>query len=177
MEIPFRKSKNITIYLAGFLLTMAGLFLVFMPPKTEHPIMGSPLFFGVVSGLFFLGAWKLIITAWHRTKNKKPGMRINEEGLEDFTSKINEGFISWSEVANLEIKEVVSSKFVVVYLHKPEQYMAQQKDGWRKKQLEDRYANYGSPYCVSTTSLQTNTKALFEVLEEYKSKYEMKTIV
>lgn len=176
MEIPFRKSKNITIYLAGFLLVIAGLFLVFMPPETTHPILGNPLFLGVIAGIFFFGAWKLVHTAWRRTKSNMPGMRINEEGMEDFSSKINDGFLSWSKVANLEIKEVVSSKFVVVYLHKPEQYIAQQKSGWRKKQLEDRYANYGSPYCVSTSSLQTNTKALFELLEAYKMKYDNKAI-
>lgn len=176
MEISFRKSKNITIYLAGFLLVVAGLFLVFMPPNTSHPILGSQLFLGVVAGLFFVGAWRLVVTAWRRTKNNKPGMRVNEEGLQDFTSKINEGFLSWSEVEKLAIKEVVSSKFIVVYLHKPEQYLTQQKAGWRKNQLEDRYANYGSPYCISTNSLQTNTKALFELLEDYKSKYDLKTI-
>lgn len=176
MEIPFRKSKNITIYLAVLLLVVAASFLIFMPPENAHPVLGTPLFFGIIAGLLFLGAYKLFITAWRRTKSKKPGMLVNEEGIEDFTSKINEGFLSWSEVAKLEIKEVVSSKFVVVYLHKPEQYLARQKSGWRKSQLEERYTNYGSPYCVSSSSLQTNTKALFEVLEDYKSKYDIKTI-
>lgn len=172
MEIPFRKSKNISIYLSGFLLVLVALFFIFMPPTTAHPVLGSPIFFGVLAGFLLVAAWRLFQTAWHRMVSKKPGMRVNEQGLEDFSSKINQGFISWSEVEKLEIKEVVSSKFIVIYLHNPEHYINMQKDGWRKRQLIDRYKNYGSPFCVTTSSLETNTKALFELLKEYKAKYD-----
>ncbi len=172
MDIPFRKSKNITIYLAGFLLLMAALFLIFMPPSSPHPVLGSPLFFGVIAGLFVIGAIKLFFTAWKRTKSKLPAMQINKKGFEDFTSKINKGFIPWDKVSGLEIKEVVSSKFIVVYLKDPEAYLQAQKASWRKEQLVDRYKNYGSPFCVATNAMQTNTKALFEILEKYKSEYD-----
>ncbi|HLS12283.1 MAG TPA: STM3941 family protein [Flavobacteriaceae bacterium] len=171
MEIPFRKSKNIGIYMAGFLLVLVALFFIFNPPKTLHPVLGSPIFFGALAGILLVAAWRLFQTAWHRMVSKKPGMRVNEQGLEDFSSKINQGFISWSEVDKLEIKEVVSSKFIVVYLNNPEHYINSQKDGWRKRQLIDRYKNYGSPYCVATTSLETNTKALYDLLEEYKTRF------
>src|SRR5699024_6721235 len=176
MEIPFRKSKNISIYLSGFLLVLVALFFIFMPPTTAHPVLGSPIFFGVLAGFLLVAAWRLFQTACHRMVSKKPGMRVNEQGLEDFSSKINQGFVSWSEVEKLEINEVVSSKFIVVYLHKPEQYINKQKEGWRKQQLIDRYRNYGSPYCVTTTSLETSTKALFELLEEYKARFDNNAI-
>lgn len=172
MEIPFRKSKNTSIYIAGFLLVLVALFFIFMPPTAAHPILGSPIFFGVLGGLLLVAAWRLFQTAWHRIKSKKPGMRVDDKGIEDFSSRINQGLIPWSDVDGFEIKEVVSSKFIVVYLHKPEQYINQQKDGWRKNQLLDRYKNYGSPYCVTTSALQTNTKSLFELLKEQKSKYD-----
>lgn len=176
MEIPFRKSKNVTLYLAGFLLILAAMFLLFMPPLVAHTVFGSSLFFGIIAILFLASAFKLIQIAWRRTNSRSPGMLVNAKGIEDFTSKINEGFLSWSEVADFEVKEVVSSKFIVVYLHNPEQYLSSQKKGWRKNQLLDRYKNYGSPYCVATTSLQTNTKALYELLKEYKSQYDAKAI-
>lgn len=172
MEIPFRKSKNIGIYLAGFLLVLVALFFIFMPPIAPHPILGSPIFFGILAGLLLMAAWRLFQTAWHRLKSTKPGMRINKQGMEDFSSKINQGFVSWSQVEKFEVKEVVSSKFIVVYLHHPEQYINSQKHGWRKQQLIDRYKNYGSPFCVTTSSLETNTKALFELLEKYKTQYD-----
>lgn len=174
MEIPFRKSKNIGIYLAGFLLVLVALFFIFMPPVTPHPILGSPIFFVILGGLLLVAAWRLFQTAWHRIKSKKPGMRVDDKGIEDFSSKINQGLIPWSEVGKFEVKEVVSSKFIVVYLNNPEQYINQQKDGWRKNQLLDRYKSYGSPYCVTTSSLETNTNALFELFEKQKSKYELR---
>lgn len=172
MEIPFRKSKNISIYIAGFFFVLVALFFIFMPPKTAHPVLGSPIFFGILGGLLLAAAWKMFQTAWHRIKSKKPGMRVDDNGIEDFSSRINLGLIPWSEVDAFEIKEVVSSKFIVVYLHHPEPYINQHKDGWRKNQLLDRYKNYGSPYCVSTSALETNTKTLFEFLKEQKSKYD-----
>src|SRR5690625_1588883 len=176
MEVPFRKSKNISIYLSGFLLVLVALFFIFMPPTTAHPVLGSPIFFGALAGILLVAAWRLFQTAWHRMVSKKPGLRVNDQGLQDFSSRINQGFISWSEVEKLEIKEVVSSKFIVVYLTNPEQYINFQKDGWRKRQLIDRYENYGSPYCIATTSLETNTKALFVLLEEYKTRFNEKAI-
>lgn len=174
MEIPYRKSKNLSIYLAGVLLFIAALFLIFMPPTTPHPILGSPVFFGIISGLLLFSSWRLFRTAWQRNKSKSWAMLINEEGLQDFSSRINKGFIHWKEVAGLEIKEVVSSKFIVVYLQDPETYLANQKKGWRKEQLIDRYTHYGSPYCISVAAMHTNTKALFEALEKYRLEYKEK---
>lgn len=172
MEIPFRKSKNISIYIAGSLLVLVALFFIFMPPTTTHPVLGSPTFFGILAGLLLAAAWKMFQTAWRRIKSKKPGMRVDEKGIEDFSSRINQGLLLWKDVDKFEIKEVVSSKFIVVYLNDPEQYINQQRDGWRKNQLIDRYKSYGSPFCVTTSALETNTKSLFELLEEQKSNYD-----
>lgn len=169
MEIPYRKSKNTTLYLAGCLLSIAGLFLIFNPPQTTHSLLSNPMYMGFIAGFLFLGAWKFVSTA--RKRSKGFGMRVTENGIEDFTSKMNKGqVLSWEKVAKLEIKEVVSSKFIVVYLHDPEAYIDSQEDDWLKKQLRSRLAEYGSPYCVSTASLQTNTKALFELFESYTTK-------
>ena len=176
MEIPYRKSKNITLFIAGFLLIIAGLFLIFNPPSNSHPILGNPMFLGFIAGLFFIGTWKLVSTAWRRTKSKAAGMRVDELGLEDFTNKMNIGHLSWDKVSKLEVKEVVSSKFIVVYLHDPEAYISSQDDDWRKRQLRSRLSDYGSPYCVSTSSLQTNTSALFDLLQEYKLKFDGRSI-
>src|SRR5690625_7134512 len=107
MEIPFRKSKNIGIYMAGFLLVLVALFFIFNPPKTLHPVLGSPIFFGALAGILLVAAWRLFQTAWHRMVSKKPGMRVNEQGLEDFSSKINQGFISWSEIGRASCREKV----------------------------------------------------------------------
>lgn len=171
MDIPFRKSRNITIYLASLLMLIASLFLLFMPPTTTHPILGSKVFFGLISLLFLLFSWKLFSTAWKRNHKTVPAMQITGIGIEDFSSPFNKGFISWEDISGFEIKEVVNSKFIVVYLKSPEDYLNLQKKGWRKKQLQDRYINYGSPYCITTSTMRTNTKALFEILEKYRMDY------
>lgn len=165
MEIPFRKSKNTTLYIAGALMAIAGLFLIFDPPATSHPVLSNPMFLGFIAGLLFLGTWKSVSTA--RSRNKSIGMRVDAQGIEDFASKMNKGVLAWDKVSKLEIKEVVSSKFIVVYLRDPQAYIESQDDDWRKRQLRTRLRDYGSPYCVSTNSLQTNTKALFDLLESY----------
>lgn len=96
--------------------------------------------------------------------DNKPGLILNDEGLYDNSSAVSGHFIKWSEIIRLDVEQVQSTKFVLIYVSKPNDYFAQ-ANKFKRFWLRANDKMYGTPLSISATSLQCDFDELLELIE------------
>ncbi|SEG04355.1 STM3941 family protein [Sphingobacterium lactis] len=172
IEIPLSKRKMILTLLGACVFVVLGGLFVLNPQKFTSIIMRNPiviLISGIASILFFgiVG-----ISIFRKLLDKKPGLIINHEGVNDNSSGVSAGFIPWSDIREIKVSHVFNQKFLLFIVNNPEDYLDKIKNPLKRSAMKMNYKSYGSPISISSTVLQTNfddlSKVLVEKLKTYK---------
>jgi hypothetical protein len=166
MEIQFRKTNLIIACLGSLIFVGIGIWLAF---GINHPTF-LQILVGVLSMLFFgltgaISIGKLLDT--------RPGLIINDQGIQDNSSGVAGGFLAWEQIVGIETKQVKGQSFVQIFLKDPEQYLAQAK-GWRKQLQKLNYEWYGTPINISANSLIISHSELRHILTTHLKAYQQK---
>lgn len=115
--------------------------------------LASIAFFGMCSAY---GFFKIF--------DSKPGLILNHEGLYDNSSTVSGHFIKWSDITRLDVEQVQKTKFILIYVSKPNDYLAQ-ANRFKRFWLRANDKMYGTPVSISATSLQCDFDELLELIE------------
>ena len=165
IEIPLSK-RNLAFMLlgaAGFVV--AGLLLLFLPENfglfTGRPVVLRIV--GLVSVLFFglMGYW-----IGRRFLADQPGLRIDEQGITDYSSGTSIGLIEWADIQDLDTTRVGTERFLVLVTDQPEKYIERAPNGLVRNAMRANHRMTGSPLNISARSLQISFEELVELIQQ-----------
>jgi hypothetical protein len=110
------------------------------------------IFFGV-AGIYIF--YKLFDT--------KPGLIIDNEGIHDNSSAAAGHLISWDRIKGVRVEQVMSTKFILIDIEDPEQFMSE-VSGVKKRLMWSTYKMYGTPISIASTALICSFDELFEII-------------
>ncbi|NDI99817.1 hypothetical protein GWA97_12075 [Flavobacterium sp. LaA7.5] len=170
IEIPRSRQKIILLILSSLLFIAAGYWISFEIADEQtrlHPLFA--IFIGVLS--IIMGIISSIYSLMSLF-NRKHSLIINDKGIIDNSSGVSVGLIKWSDIINIEITRVKSTKFILLFVQNPEQYINNSKS-FKRFLLKSNHKMYGTPLSISSTSLQYNFEDLEKEirlgLERYRS--------
>ncbi|CVK17228.1 hypothetical protein Ga0061079_1271 [Apibacter mensalis] len=178
IEIFISKKKVIIQFFIALLFIFLGILFIFYPKEFVSPVFKSVFLIrlsGILSILFF-GAVILIISK-ELFLRKKKGLVIDKYGIIDHSSYSSVGEIKWDDVISIKKNQVMSTKFLLVYVKKPNVYLYL-SDGIIKNKLRKlnmRY--YGTPITISSSSLKCDFNQLENNLKKSFEDYKMRNYI
>ena len=93
----------------------------------------------------------------------KPGLIIGERGIFDNSSAIGGGLINWEDIEGFEIEQVNRAQFLLVFVNNPDIYL-DRVNFFKRLWMNMNKKIYGTPLCISATSLKCNFDELITIL-------------
>jgi len=113
---------------------------------------------GVIAILFF-GICAVFIS--RKILDNKPGLVIDNLGINDNSSGTSAGFIPWKDIEAIKKITIVNQDMIMILVSNPEEYINKQTGFIAKKAMEMNYKSFGSPIFLSANSLKCNFDDLY----------------
>jgi hypothetical protein len=162
IEIKLSKRKGILTFLGAVTFVVTSIWLINFADNQQRY---DPIFVTVTGyiGLIFFGLAGLYI--FYKLFDSKPGLIIDKEGIHDNSNASSAQLIKWGQIKGLKIEQVMSTKFILIDIHDPEDFM-ENIGGLKKRLMLGNYKMYGTPISIISNSLQCDTDYLFKVISE-----------
>jgi hypothetical protein len=166
IEIPFSKKKLIPMLIGSIGFVVAGVWFLINPPKINNPLFGNPTFILVtsVASILFFGICTIYIAL--KLSGNKPGLIIDNIGITDNSSIIWAGRIMWSDIENISVIEIHRQKLIMLEVNNPQEYIDKQEIGFKKKMMQMNFDMYGTPFSITSNSLQIKFDELLNILAD-----------
>jgi hypothetical protein len=166
VTIHFKKSKILGLIALGIGMSALGVWLAMMPQSmTQKPIWFVHAV-GVVAATFF-GLCVLMGIA--RLFRRGPALILDRQGMLDQSGGAAVGRLSWLEVRGLRIAAVRRTKFLVVDLHNPRQYL-DHGNAWQRLLRSGNQRTVGSPVALSSATLDVAFDELVATVDRLYSR-------
>jgi hypothetical protein len=160
IEIKLSKGKGILTFLGAVAFVCISIWLLNI---AENQDLFNPILVSVVGyvGLVFFGLCGLYI--FYKLFDSKPGLIIDKEGIYDNSSAAAGHLIKWERITGLRVEQIMSTKFILIDIENPEQFM-DEINGMKKKMMWSTYKMYGTPTSISSSTLSCNFDELFQII-------------
>lgn len=160
IEIKLSKRKGILTFLGSVAFVVISIWLINFADKQERY---DPIFVTVTGyvGLIFFGLAGLYI--FYKLFDTRPGLIIDKTGIYDNSSAAAGHLIKWERITGLRVVQVMSTKFILIDIEDPEQFM-DEVNGIKKKLMWSTYKMYGTPTSISSSTLSCDFDELFEII-------------
>ncbi|AXG74995.1 hypothetical protein DVK85_12445 [Flavobacterium arcticum] len=170
IEIPRSRQKIILLTLGSLLFIAAGYWISIEIADEQTRL---PTLYVKIIGIISIGFGSIgFIYSLKSLFNRKHSLIINNKGVIDNSSGVSVGLIKWSDITDIEITQVKSTKFILLFVENPEHYINNSKS-FKKFLLKSNHKMYGTPLSISSTSLQCTfddlEKEIRSGLERYHS--------
>jgi len=166
VEIPLSKRKlvglltgSIAFVLAGFWFTIQSKTISAQTFSHKSPEL---IFIGGAAAILFFGLCAIFI--FRKIIDNKPGLVINDLGIDDNSSGTSAGFIPWEDIKAIRKTTVVNQNMIMIMVGNPEEYINRQTGFIAKKAMEMNFKSFGSPIFLSANGLKCNFNELFEII-------------
>lgn len=174
IEIPLNKTKLIFGVAFTFLLVLTGIWFFIEADETAKTsvffLFKNPLvnrIFNILVILIF--GWLTIYGAKKIFKNSI-GLIIDDNGITDNSALLNVGLIKWNEITEIKTETYQNSKFLLVFVKEPNQFLENVR-GLKRKMMQGNMNTYGTPLSISPNTLKCNFDELKKLLQERLSKH------
>ncbi len=169
IEIPLSKRKLILALIGSLLFVIVGCLATVKPEYFVSPIFRNYEVVRIigVSSFIFFGFCLLFIA--RKLFDNKPGLIIDQKGITDNSNVLGIVFIEWQDITGIEIRQVASTKILLVRTNKPEKYIERAKSYISKKAMLANQRAYGSPISITSKSLKIRFNDLEAlIMREFK---------
>lgn len=169
-EIPLSKTKILLLLMGSITFVILGLLFIITPETFTTTIFRNSktiMFAGIAAILFFsmtsmFGIKKLF--------DQTTGLTIDKKGITDNSNASSVGLINWTDIKAIKATQVVSTKFLLIFVNNPEKYL-ERLSGWKRKLLESNMKTYGTPISITSNTLKYNFKDLEKlIMSKYNEK-------
>ncbi len=170
IEIPLSNTKILLLLLAGVAFVIIGALFIIDPEEFVSPFKRSPEMIrigGIASVLFFGPA---SIYAFLKLIDTKMGLSVDEVGIYDNTNATSVGLIKWTDITEIKTGQVASTKYLLILIHNPVDYINRMK-GFQRKISEANNKIYGTPLSISSNTLKYDFNDLERLLKERFSEH------
>lgn len=170
IEILLSKNKLWLSIIASLLFVMTSTWLLTVSENIDrfNPVVIKGI---AISGIVLFG-----ITAVFGIKklfDKKAGLIINEVGIYDNTTGVSAGLIEWKDIIEIRMHQIMSTKFVSIFVHNPDKYILKAKNKMKAKIMKANMNMNGTPISISPNTLKCNFDDLNELLVKSFEKYKL----
>ena len=176
IEIPLSKNKLYLGILGSSLFVIAGFWLFFNANLyLDFPLrlFTNPLIIkgiGILSILFF---GMIEILKIKKLLDKKAGLIIDSNGITDNSNATSVGLIEWNDISDIKTKRIMSTKFLLINVLNPEEYISKSKSGMKAKLMRTNLKMSGTPINITSSTLKYNFSELEKIVriefEKYKN--------
>jgi len=165
IEIPLSKTKIVLGVFGALCFVIIGLFFIINSEKIISPIMTDPKIIWIVgvAGVLFFGAAS--IYGFKKMFDKNIGLTIDEIGIIDNTHAASIGLIRWTDITEITTKQVMSTKFFLIFTKNPTEILENVSVVKRKLMIANMKM-FGTPLSITTTSLKYNFNDLEKLLQD-----------
>jgi hypothetical protein len=167
IEIPLGKKKITLLLLASIAFVACGIWItihpeIFIPNNSgiTHPQI---IRIGGIAGILFFGAGG--IYGIKKLIDKKAGLIIDSNGITDNTNASSIGLIEWNDISGIRIKQVKSTKFLLIDIVNPEKYIEKAKNKIQAKLLNANMNMYETPLSITSNTLKYDFKELEKLIQ------------
>ena len=156
VEIELSKRKIILLFIAGVVFVIIGCWGAVKPEDFISPIFRNPGVIRIsgIAGVSFFGVGIVFIA--RKLFDNKPGLIIDRYGITNNTNVTSMGLIEWNDITRIEKKQVMSTKFLILYTDNPEKYIQRAKNFISRRAVEMNTKTYGSPISLTSNSIKIN---------------------
>jgi hypothetical protein len=174
IEIPISKQKIFIVLFGVLILFVGGICLVLKPETFGNNIIGirnpeNIRFFGI-AGIIFFGA--ALIYGISKLFDNKPGLIIDENGISDNSNASSVGLINWSDIVEIKAEQVMSTKFLLIYVKNSEEYITKTKSALKRKLLQANMNKYGTPISIIYNTLSWDFAKVEKLIRKTKSQWD-----
>ena len=171
IKIPFSKKKKLLMLLGAAIFVLLGVLFVTSPGNFTSPFHQNMVLIrlvGLSSGVFFGGC---AIYGTIKPFDNKYGLIINNEGIIDNTNASSIGLINWADILSIKIENVISTRFLLIFIKNPENYINRAK-GLKRKLLYTNMKMYGTPISIISNSIKFNFDDLEDLIKTNLNEYQ-----
>ena len=171
IEIQLSKTKLLLGIGGSILFVVLGFYL--FTTIADKPTRFNPLLVqcvGIAGILFFTATG---IYGIMKVFDKKVGLTIDGDGIVDNTNASSLGLIKWSDIKEIKTEQVMSTKFLLVYVTDPMEILQRVK-GIKRKLMEGNMKMYGTPLSITSNTLNCNFSYLEKILKDELEKHQGK---
>jgi hypothetical protein len=166
IEIPLSKNKLFLVIGCSIVFVVLGVWLYTNEFK-EHSfrLLRNPM---VVKGSGILAILFFGATGFFGIKkffDKKVGLIIDSNGITDNSNASSVGLIEWNDISDLVTKQVMSTKFLLIYVTNPEKYIGKAKNGMKAKLMRSNMKMYGTPLSITSNTLRYDFAKLEKLVQ------------
>ena len=167
IEIKLSKGKGIITFFGSVAFVLTSIWLIDYAGNHEtidlKLLTLDPVITIVIGyvGLVFFGLAALYIS--YKLFDKTPGLVIDKEGIYDNSSAAAGHLIKWERITGLRVEQVMSTKFILIDLKNPEEFM-DGVSGIKKQLMWSTYKMYGTPTSISSSTLSCDFDELFQII-------------
>lgn len=171
IKIPLSKKKNLLMLLGATIFVVLGVLFVVRPENFTSPFHQNIALIRLVgiSGIVFFGA--CTIYGMMKLFDKKYGLIIDREGIIDNTNASSIGLIDWADILSVETQNVMSTRFLLIFIKNPEKYLNRAK-GLKRKLLYANMKMYGTPLSIISNSIKFKFDDLDDLIKANLNEYQ-----
>lgn len=167
IEIPFSKNKLFFGIGGSILFVVLGIWL-FLKADNSFQVINPIIVKGIgILSILFCGATGIF--GIKRLFDKKHGLIIDSIGITDNSNASSFGLIEWNDITSITTKQVMSTKFLMIYVENPEKYIEKVKSGMKAKLMSSNLKMYGTPLSITSSTLKYDFGKLEQLIQtEFK---------
>jgi hypothetical protein len=161
IEIKLSKTKGVLTFLGSVAFVLVSIWLISFADNQHRYSQTFVKGAGYV-GLIFFGLCGLYI--FYKLFDTKPGLVIDDKGILDNSSAASGHIIKWDRIVGLRIGQVKSTKFILIDIVDPEQFL-NEVSGIKKTLMWGTYKMYGTPTSISSSTLNIDFDELYNMID------------
>lgn len=161
IEIPLSKLKILFVIVGSALFVFSGLYIC--TTISDGQTRYNPIFLKAVGivGILFFGATGLY--GIKKMFETGVGLIIDENGITDNTNAYGIGLIKWTDITAIKTKQVMRTKFLLIYTNDPNKIL-DSVTGIKRKFMNGNLKMYGTPFSKTSNTLKYNFEDLERLL-------------
>lgn len=156
IEIPLNKTKLFLGIVGSLLFVILGVWL-FMNASDLHRnsvrFISNPQVIKVVGVIAVLFSLAIGTFGFKKLFDKKVGLLIDKNGITDNSNASSLGFIPWCDITGVRTEKVMSTKFLIIEVQKPNEYIEKEKSVIKRRLLASNMKMYGTPVSITSNTL------------------------
>lgn len=164
IEIPISKTKISLLLLGAMIFVIFGILFILFPDKFISTIFRNPQTIriaGIAAVLFFGAAG---VYGLRKLFDKAIGLTIDENGITDKSNASSVGLIEWNDIVEIKTEQVMSTRFLLIFISNPEKYL-ERVNGFKRKLMQGNMKMYGTPLSITSNTLRYNFDDLERLLK------------
>ena len=173
VEISLSKAKILLLLISSIAFVTASILFITTPDTFISTIFRSRdlIILAGIAGVIFFGATG--IYGARKFFDKSVGLIIDDNGITDNTNASSAGLIDWNDITEIKTKQVMSTKFLLIFVSNADKYL-ERVSGFKRKLMTGNMKRYGTPLSITSNTLKYNfndlEKLILDRLKEQQEK-------